>query len=77
MSKTKDVRAAVDKELGFDSQVDATHIAVRNIVGDVRSPAHASYAQYLEAAAAARRVARVTGVHNQLKVVLPESDYPR
>ena len=35
VSKTKDVRAAVEKELGFDPGVDATHIAVRNIVGDV------------------------------------------
>ena len=35
VSKTKDVRAAVEKELGFDPGVDATHIAVRNIAGDV------------------------------------------
>ncbi len=34
-----------------------------------------SYPQYLEAAAAARRVAGVTGVHNHLEVVLPEGDY--
>ena len=34
-----------------------------------------SYPQYLEAAAAARRVAGVTGVHSQLEVVLPEGDY--
>ena len=33
--KTKDVRAAVEKELGFDPGVDAAHIAVRNIAGDV------------------------------------------
>ena len=31
-----------------------------------------SYPQYLEAAAATRRVAGVTGVHNNLMVVLPE-----
>ncbi len=35
VSKTKDVRAAVEQELGFDPRVDAAHIAVRNIVGDV------------------------------------------
>ena len=35
----------------------------------------ASYPQYLEAASATRRVAGVTGVHNHLEVVLPESDY--
>ena len=34
-----------------------------------------SYPQYLEAAAAARRVAGVTGAHNQLEVVLPEGEY--
>ena len=34
-----------------------------------------SYPQYLQAAAAARRVAGVTGVHNHLQVVLPEGDY--
>ena len=34
-----------------------------------------SYPQYLEAAAAARRVDGVSGVHNNLMVVLPDSDY--
>ena len=75
-SKTKDVRAAVEKELGFDPGVDATHIAVRNIVGDVTLTGTVpSYPQYLEAAVAARRVDGVTGVGNQLEVVLPEGDY--
>ena len=75
-SKTKDVRAAVEQELGFDSGVDAAHIAVRNIVGDVTLTGTVpSYPQYVEAEAAARRVAGVTGVHNQLEVVLPEGDY--
>jgi osmotically-inducible protein OsmY len=76
VSKTKDVRAAVEKELGFDPGVDAAHIAVRNIVGDVTLTGTVpSYPQYVEAAAAARRVAGVTGVHNQLEVALPEGDY--
>jgi osmotically-inducible protein OsmY len=34
-----------------------------------------SYPQYLAAAAAARRVAGVTGVHNHLQVVLPDSNF--
>ena len=76
MSKTTDVRAAVEKELGFDPMVDSRDIAVRNISGDVTLTGTVpSYPQYLEAAAAGRRVAGVTGLHNQLEVVLPESDY--
>jgi osmotically-inducible protein OsmY len=74
--KTKDVRAAVDAELGFDPLVDAADITVRNIAGDVTLTGTVpSYPQYLEAAAATRRVAGVTGVHNNLMVVLPERDY--
>ena len=56
VSKTKDVRAAVDAELGFDPLVDAADITVRNIAGDVNLTGTVpSYPQYLEAAAAARR----------------------
>jgi osmotically-inducible protein OsmY len=76
VSKTKDVRAAVEKELGFDPMVDSQNITVMNINGDVTLTGTVpSYPQYLEAAAAARRVAGVTGVHNHLEVVLPDSDY--
>ena len=76
VSKTKDVRAAVDAELGFDPLVDSADITVRNIAGDVTLTGTVpSYPQYLEAAAATRRVAGVTGVHNNLMVVLPERDY--
>ncbi len=76
LSKTKDVRAAVEKELGFDPMVDAADITVRNIAGDVTLAGTVpSYPQYLQAAAAVRRVAGVTGVHNHLQVVLPEGDY--
>jgi len=75
VSKTKDIQAAVEKELGFDPMVDSRDIAVRNINGDVTlTGTVASYPQYLEAAAATRRVAGVTGVHNHLEVALPESD---
>ena len=35
MGKTKDVRAAVEKELGFDPKVDSADVSVRNINGDV------------------------------------------
>jgi osmotically-inducible protein OsmY len=76
VGKTTDVRAAVEKELGFDPMVDAGDIAVRNISGDVTLTGSVpSYPQYLEAAAAGRRVAGVTGLHNHLEVVLPESNY--
>ncbi len=76
VSKTKDVRTAVEKELGFDPMVDAADITVRNIAGDVTLTGTVpSYPQYLEAAAAARRVAGVTGVHNHLQVALPEGDF--
>jgi len=76
MSKTKDVHAAVEAELGFDPLVDAADIKVMNIKGDVTLTGTVpSYPQYLEAAAAARRVAGVINVHNNLMVVLPDSDY--
>ena len=76
LSKTKDVREAVNAELGFDPRVGAAHITVRNLGGDVTLTGTVpSYPQYLEAAAAARRVAGVTGVHNHLEVVLPDGDW--
>ncbi len=76
VGRTKDVRAAVDKELGFDPMVDAADITVRNIGGDVTLTGTVpSYPQYLTAAAAARRVAGVTGVHNNLEVALPDGDF--
>jgi len=76
MGKTKDVRAAVEAELGFDPRVDSADITVRNIGGNVNLTGTVpSYPQYLEAAAAARRVAGVTTVDNNLMVVLPDGDY--
>jgi len=76
VGRTKDVRAAVDKELGFDPMVDAAHVTVRNLGGDVTLTGTVpSYPQYLAAAAAARRVAGVTGVHNNLEVALPDGDF--
>jgi osmotically-inducible protein OsmY len=76
VGKTKDVRAAVEAELGFDPLVDSADIKVMNVMGDVTLAGTVpSYPQYVEAAAAARRVAGVSGVHNNLMVVLPDRDY--
>ena len=76
MSKTKDVRAAVEKELGFDPRVDSSDIKVMTIGGNVNLTGTVpSFPQYLQASAAAWRVAGVTSVDNNLEVALPESSY--
>ena len=76
MGTTKDIRDAVEAELEFDPLVDDADIDVVNINGDVAlNGTVPSYPQYLEAAAAARRVAGVRNVHNHLQVVLPDEDY--
>jgi osmotically-inducible protein OsmY len=76
VAKTKDVRAAAEKELDFDPLIDSSDITVVNIGGNVSlNGTVPSYAQYLEAAAAVRRVAGVTTVDNHLEVVLPEGDF--
>jgi len=76
MGKTKDIRTAVEDELIFDPLVDSSDIRVENMGGDVAlNGTVPSYPQYLEAAAAARRVAGVTSVHNHLEVVLPPVRY--
>jgi osmotically-inducible protein OsmY len=75
MSKSKDIRAAVEDELIFDPLVDATNISMKNLNGEVAlNGTVPSYPQYLEAADAARRVAGVTSVHNHLEVLLPLGD---
>ena len=75
MGTTKDVRDAVEAELEFDPLVDDADIHLVNISGDVTlNGTVPSYPQYLEAAAAARRVAGVRNVHNHLQVVLPDDD---
>ena len=75
MGKTKDIRAAVEDELIFDPLVDSSDIRVENMGGNVAlNGTVPSYPQYLEAAAAARRVAGVTNVHNHLEVVLSPGD---
>jgi osmotically-inducible protein OsmY len=76
MGTIKDVRHAVEAELEFDPLVDDADVHVVNINGDVAlNGTVPSYPQYLEAAAAARRVAGVRNVHNHLQVVLPDEDY--
>jgi osmotically-inducible protein OsmY len=75
MGKNKDIRGAVEAELGFDPLVDADDITVMTMGGDVALHGTVpSYPQYLEAAAAAQRVDGVREVHNHLEVVLPPAD---
>jgi osmotically-inducible protein OsmY len=75
MSQTKDIRDAVESELSCDPLVDDSDISVKNINGDVAlNGTVPSYPQYLEAAAAARRVAGVKKLQNHLEVVLPPAD---
>ena len=76
MTKTTDVHEAVRQELDFDPLIDATDITVVNLGGAVAlNGAVASYPQYLEAAAAARRVAGVKRLDNHLEVVLSDAAY--
>ena len=76
MGKTRDIREAVESELGHDPRVDGGGITVKNVNGEVAlNGTVPSYPQYLKAEAAARGVAGVINVHNHLKVVLPPEDY--
>jgi len=73
---SKDIREAVQKELNFDPLVNTSGISVKNMNGDVAlNGTVPSYPQYLQAAAAAKRVHGVTRVHNHLMVDLPMADY--
>ncbi len=76
MTKTQDIRDAVERELNYDPLVDASDITVKNLNGNLAlNGSVPSYPQYLAAAAAARRVAGVTEVHNHLEVELPPGNY--
>ena len=76
MGKTRDVRAAAEKELGFDPRVDSSDIKVMTLGGNVNLTGTVpSFPQYLAASAAARRVAGVATVDNNLQVALPDSDF--
>ena len=58
MGRTKDIREAVEAELAFDPLVDAADITVVNMNGDLGlNGTVPSYPRYLEASAAAQRVA--------------------
>jgi len=76
MSQTKDIRDAVERELSYDPLVDDSAISVKNINGDVAlNGTVPSYPQYLEAAAAARRVGGGKNVQNHREVVRASGDY--
>jgi osmotically-inducible protein OsmY len=76
MGTSKDIHEAVEAELKFDPLVDDADVHVVNMNGDVALDGTVpSFPQYLEAAAAARRVGGVKKVHNHLQVVLPDADY--
>jgi osmotically-inducible protein OsmY len=76
MTTTQDIRDVVEAELKYDPLIDPSDIRVRNINGDVAlNGTVPSYPQYLEAAAAARRVGGVRNVHNHLEVALPPGHY--
>jgi osmotically-inducible protein OsmY len=76
MSKTTDIREAVEAELKFDPLVKDTDIHVVNMNGDVAlNGTVPSYPQYLAAAAGAQRVSGVKNVYNHLAVALPDADY--
>jgi len=76
MGNTNDIGDAVQDDLTFDPDVDATDIRVTNVSGEVVLKGTVpSYPQYVAAAAVARRAVGVKDVHNHLDVVLPPSDY--
>jgi BON domain len=72
----RDIRAAVYLELDNDPLIDADDIEVEVVDGEVSlNGTVPSQDQVAAAAAAARRVAGVTGVDNLLGVALPSRDY--
>jgi osmotically-inducible protein OsmY len=76
VQRAKDVRERVEKELRFDPLVDVSGVTVKNMNGDVAlNGTVPAYPQYLQAAAAAKRVQGVTRVHNHLMVDLPFASY--
>lgn len=76
MGKARDIREAVEDELGHDRLLDVAGITVRHLDASVvLTGTVPDYRQYLEAAEAAGRAAGVTKVRNHLEVVLPPEDY--
>ena len=75
MGDIEDAGDALADELTFDPDVDASGITVRTVNGEVMLAGTVpSYPQYLAATAAARRVAGVSNVRNDLEVRLPPDD---
>jgi osmotically-inducible protein OsmY len=76
MGKNKDIREAVEAELGYDPLLDATDIRVHSVDGAVTlNGTVPSYLQYLEAVIAAKRVSGVRHVRSHLEVWLPDGGY--
>ena len=75
MRADEDIKRDVEDELQWDPDIDPTDIAVAVKDGVVTLTGFArSYAQKFEAEAAAKRVAGVVGVANDLEVRLPSID---
>ena len=75
MRSDADIKRDVEDELQWDPDIDPTDIAVAVKDGVVTLTGFArSYAQKFEAEAAAKRVAGVVGVANDLEVRLPSID---
>jgi osmotically-inducible protein OsmY len=75
MRSDSDIKRDVEDELRWDPDVDATDIAVTVKSGIVTLAGFTrSYSDKLEAEAAAKRVAGVLGVANDLEVRLPNLD---
>src|ERR1700726_1839504 len=75
MRSDADIKRDVEDELQWDPDIDPTDIAVAVKDGVVALTGFArSYAQKFEAEAAAKRVAGVVGVANDLEVRLPSID---
>ena len=76
MGTDRNIRDEVHKELVSDPLIDADDIVIEVVNGAVSLTGTVpSQAQCAEAAAAAHRVAGVTGVDNLLAVALPSGDF--
>jgi osmotically-inducible protein OsmY len=75
MRADTDIKRDVEDELRWDPDIDATDIAVTVKNGVVELAGYApSYSDKLEAEAAAKRVAGVVGLANDIEVRLPSID---
>jgi hypothetical protein len=73
MTKTQDIRDAVELELSYDPLVDISDITVKNINGEVAlNGTVPNFPQYLEAAAAANGLA----LNDHVRAEQVELDFP-